>query len=135
MAIQSQQEYEPEEEEKEETPNEKRSQERLETSREIVKTQQTDCMHDFQTEEGIQLFSLIVKKTGSTSPVLLISKQPIVTELAQDQPRAASVSVPITDFIISNEALWKKCQKPIDEAARERKWILNHNVSRRNKFS
>ncbi len=72
-------------------------------------------MHDFQTEKGIQLFSSIVKKPGSTSPVLRISKQPIITEPAQDQPRAASVSVPITDVIVSHEALQKKCQKSINE--------------------
>ncbi len=61
-------------------------------------------MRDFQTDDGVQLFSSILKKPGTPLPVHHIIEQPIVTETAQVQPRAASVSIPIKE-LISNEAL------------------------------
>ncbi len=106
-------------EDKEETPKERADRERLENSRAIVQTQQADHLRDFQTDEGIQLFSSVVRKPGSTSPVIRISKQPTVTGTAQVQSRAASVSIPIKEFI-SNEALQKQCQERVNKASKKK---------------
>ncbi|MCP3685517.1 MAG: hypothetical protein GY861_22935, partial [bacterium] len=94
---------EEEAEEEEETPKEREDREKLEKSRAIVRTQQTGHMHDFQDENGTQLYSAVLKKPGLPSPVMRISTQPIVNGTAPDQSRAASIPVPIKE-LISNEA-------------------------------
>ncbi len=106
-------------EEEEETPKQRADRERLENSWAFVPVQQTDRLLDFLTDDSVQLYSSVLKKPGSTSPVIRISKQPIVTEMAQVQSRAASVSIPIKEFI-SNEALQKKCQERVDKASKKK---------------
>ncbi len=120
MNEQSEQE-DPEEdgEEEEETLKERTDREKLENSRAIVQGQQTDHLLDFQNQDGTQLFSSVVKKPGTQSPVIQISKQPIVTEMAQVQSWAASVSIPIKEFI-SNEALQKQCQEKVSKASKRK---------------
>ncbi|MCP3685483.1 MAG: hypothetical protein GY861_22760, partial [bacterium] len=89
-------------EEEEETPEQKKTREGIENSWAIVTAQQTNRLLDFQTDKGVPLFSSVLKKPGTPSPVHHIIEQPIVTETAQDQPRAASVSIPIKE-LISND--------------------------------
>ncbi len=54
----------------------KRMQNQLLTFQEIARINQMDRLQDFQTPEGVPLYSSILKKPRSTSPVIRISKQP-----------------------------------------------------------
>ncbi|MCP3683948.1 MAG: hypothetical protein GY861_14790 [bacterium] len=76
---------EEEAEEEEETPKEKEDREKLEKSRAMARTQQTGRLLDFQNADGTQLYSAILKKPGSLSPVIRISMQPAVIGTAPDQ--------------------------------------------------
>ncbi|MCP3681741.1 MAG: hypothetical protein GY861_03535, partial [bacterium] len=117
--------------EEEETPKEKEDQERLERSRAVVNVQQTECLLDFQDTDGTQLYSAIVRKPGSQSPVIRISTQPVVIGTAPDQSRAAPISIPIKEFI-SNEALQKQCQEQVSKASK-RKEGTGKELQRRQK--
>ncbi len=65
------------------------------------------------------MYSAVLKKPGSTSPVIRISKQPIVIGTAPDQSRAAPIPVPIKEFM-SDAALQKQCQEQISKATKKK---------------
>ncbi len=73
---------------------------------------QTDRLQDFQSSEGVLLYSAMVKKPGSASPVIRISTQPPVMESAEISSKA--VSVPVKSLIL-NKDLQAKCRKTIAE--------------------
>ncbi len=71
--------------------------------------------NDFQSPEGVPLYSAMLKKPRSTSPVIRISTQLPVTESAATLSKA--VSVPIHS-LISNQELEAKCRKKIAETVK-----------------
>ncbi len=106
------QEDKPESEDEEESEEEeideesKRRQERLQATKTIAPIHQAERLQDFQSPEGVPLYSAMVKKPGSASPVIQISTQPPVMESAATSSQA--VSVPIQS-LISNKELQAKC--------------------------
>ncbi len=70
------------ESEEDEMDEEMRKRDQLLMTQEIARINQTERLQDFQTPEGVQLYSAILKKPGSSSPVIQISRQPPVTESA-----------------------------------------------------
>ncbi len=101
---------EDESEEDEMDEESKRRQDQLLMTRAIARINQMERLQDFQTSEGGQLHSAILKKPRSTSPVIRISRQPPVTEPVATSSRA--VFFPIKPLIsISNAELQAKCWK------------------------